>query len=244
MPALTPLDLLAVWEDGAGLPAAERAVLLLTRTAPLEASGEDVWALPLGERDARLLRLRAQLFGDRLEAWTECPACGERLEFGLSCADLLASPAAAAPDAAARQLVVAGHAVTLRPFDSRDAAAAGACESVDAARTLLLDRGVATIDPPVAASTLPPDARAAIAERMAALDPRADVLLDLTCPACAHAWQSPLDIVSALWSELRGRVQGLLLDVDALARAYGWSERTILDLSDVRRRLYVQMAAS
>jgi len=36
-------------------------------------------------------------------------------------------------------------------------------------------------------------------------------------------------------------VRRLLVEVHALASAYGWSEQEILSLSDARRRLYLEM---
>ena len=47
-----------------------------------------------------------------------------------------------------------------------------------------------------------------------------------------------------LWSELQSRAERLLLDVDALARAYGWTEPEILALSSTRRAAYLQLTGA
>jgi hypothetical protein len=39
-----------------------------------------------------------------------------------------------------------------------------------------------------------------------------------------------------------GRAERLLLDIDTLARNYGWSESEVIALSPTRRAAYVQMA--
>jgi hypothetical protein len=76
------------------------------------------------------------------------------------------------------------------------------------------------------------------------MDPQAEMLLDLSCPTCGHAWQAVFEIVTFLWTEIRVRARRLLREVDALARAYGWAEGDILAMSEARRGLYLQMALS
>jgi hypothetical protein len=78
-------------------------------------------------------------------------------------------------------------------------------------------------------------------KRMGEADPQADVAVDLTCPCCQHQWQRNFDIVSYLWTELRGWAEQLLREVHLLASAYGWSESEILQLSAARRRRYLEM---
>ena len=50
------------------------------------------------------------------------------------------------------------------------------------------------------------------------------------------------DIATVLWTELAGLARSLIEEVDALASAYGWSEREILALSGRRRRAYLELA--
>jgi hypothetical protein len=45
--------------------------------------------MPVGTRDAALLRIRRRLFGDRIEGVTSCNACAEELDVTLSVAALL-----------------------------------------------------------------------------------------------------------------------------------------------------------
>ncbi len=82
---------------------------------------------------------------------------------------------------------------------------------------------------------------AAVEDRIAALDPQADIQLALSRPACGHRWQAAFDILSFLWTELGEWAARTLRDVHRLALAYGWSERDILALSPVRRRHYLGM---
>jgi hypothetical protein len=67
------------------------------------------------------------------------------------------------------------------------------------------------------------------------------VSFDLACPACGHAWHSTFDVGEALWAEVQRAAEQSLLEVDALARAYGWTEAEVMALSPVRRAAYLQL---
>jgi hypothetical protein len=81
---------------------------------------------------------------------------------------------------------------------------------------------------------------AEMARVLDAADPCMDFGIDLICPACTHAWAASFDVPRFLWEEIETRARRLLDEVHALARSYGWSERQILDLSDVRRGAYLE----
>jgi hypothetical protein len=91
---------------------------------------------------------------------------------------------------------------------------------------------------------VPPELRDGIEDALAAADPRAGVQLALTCPACAHEWLLRFDAISFLWSDVTAGAERVLADVDALARAYGWSESEILAMSARRRAMYVERIGS
>lgn len=88
---------------------------------------------------------------------------------------------------------------------------------------------------------LPATVAAAVVQRMAELDPQADVQFDLCCPQCGHRWNVPLDIVSFFWTELQALAVRLLREVHDLATAYGWSEAEILSLTPRRRQAYLEL---
>src|SRR5690606_9848178 len=118
---------------------------------------------------------------------------------------------------------------------------------VGEARATLLTRCVLSAADPdgraVEPGALPGSVARAVSEAMAALDPQAELLLDLVCPECGHTWQSQLDIANVLWAEIRAQARRLLLEVDQLARAYGWTEDEILRLSAARRATYLELVA-
>lgn len=125
-----------------------------------------------------------------------------------------------------------------------DAAAAPAPDGGGEPRHELLRRAVTSAEregEAVEAGELPPAVAAAVAEALAELDPLAEVLLDLGCPACGRAWQGRLDVALSLTRSLDAAAGTLLAEVHALARDYGWSEAAILALSPARRRTYLEI---
>ena len=242
MRPLSAHDLLRVWEVGEDQHPLDRALTLLAAACP-EQTWDELAALNIGQRDARLLTLRERSSGPRLNSLAECPRCAERLEFDVEVADLRV---AAEPDAEeeARELVTDGLVLRFRLPNSRDLAAVLGCQDVAAARSLLVQRCVleASRDgASVVGSGLPAEAIAKLAERMAECDPQAEVLLDFRCPVCGHGWQALFDIVAFFWDEIAARAKRLLREVHTLARAYGWREADILSMSARRRRFYLEM---
>jgi len=195
------------------------------------ADADDVASLPVGRRDARLLGVHAAIGRAALEATAACPGCGTAAEFALDVEALLArADEASEPEA----LELDGQVVAWRSPDSRDVAAASlAPDAVEAERALLARC--------VGASALTDEQRRAVTAAMADADPLAEVLIDMACPACGEPFVADLDVAQFVWAEVRARALGLLRDVDALARAYGWTEEQVLALGDTRRGAYLEL---
>jgi hypothetical protein len=88
---------------------------------------------------------------------------------------------------------------------------------------------------------LPDEVVQAVAERMEASDPQADVRIALCCPGCGHRWESVFDVLSFFWSEITVWAERTLREVHVLASAYGWREPDVLALGARRRRLYLRL---
>ncbi|MFL6034446.1 MAG: hypothetical protein ACJ74I_05170 [Gaiellaceae bacterium] len=195
------------------------------------ADAEDVPRLPIGRRDARLLGVHAAIAGAALEATAACPACGTAAEFAIAVEALLArANEAREPE----PLEVDGQVVAWRSPDSRDVAAASLAPDAAEAERVLLERCVG-------ASGLTDEQRRAVTTAMADADPLAEVLADMTCPACGEQFVADLDVAQFVWAEVRARALALLRDVDALARAYGWTEEQVLALGETRRGAYLEL---
>jgi hypothetical protein len=243
MPDLSAAATLDLWETGDGLDPVERSLALAAAVDPEPGGSDDLARLPLGRRDARLLRLHTALAGRTLEATAACPSCGEQTEFELDAATLLdrgAGPIAAKP------VEADGFRVVWRPPDSRDVAAAAAAGDTGAAERVLLERCVTAAtgaDGDVDPATLPDAVRDAVSRAMADADPLAEVLVTVACPACEADFVADIEIGGFVWAEVRARAQRLLHEIDVLARVYGWTESEVLALGERRRASYLRLAA-
>lgn len=237
----TSSELLELWERAVASAPAERGDVLLA--AQVESPPTS-----LGAHNAALLDLRARLFGSTQPLSSRCTTCGATTEFSIDCG-LLARALLPADDGEREQRIEAdGYRVDFRlpvVADVRVASAQGDRDGF--VRTLLQrcvtrcerDDGVAC-DP----ESMPESVATAVSQRMESLEPGASVTFDLVCPECGAGWSAPMDCGDVLWSELQVRAERLLLDIDALARAYGWTEPQVLALSPTRRAAYLQLIGS
>ncbi len=239
-------QLLTVWESGLRLTPIERGLRLLASLFP-DASDEDLARITIGQRDAWLLTLRSQLFGEEIASVVACPQCGETLELNFSVSEVRVSRDALPPQHQEVVIHAEGYAVRCRPPTSADLLALAEMAGAANPQRALLDRCIVAIDTDGAVeaapgpSLLPDRLAASLVEQLAQADPQADVQLALVCPACSHPWSAQFDILSFLWSELSDWVQRTLREVHLLATAYGWREADILALSVWRRRWYLQL---
>lgn len=220
--------LLDGWEAVRGEPLPVRAAALaaLASDRPL---GEAMrWSIP--KRDRVLFAFRARVFGDAIDAVTRCPRCDEPLEMLLSLATV--QPRGRGPTGDARTVRLGRRRIRCRLPNTEDLMAVAGLADAAAARAALLERCIESDD-------------GASRERAAALLPAepTDVRLTLTCPACAHAWDTPFDIAAFAWREVDEWAERTLREIHVLARAYGWSEHDILTLGARRRQTYVEMNA-
>jgi hypothetical protein len=243
MRPLSATELLDAWERGLAEEPPARALTLLA--ASTGAARAELARLPVGESDRRLLDLREQTFGPRLEAVAPCPRCGELLEMAFDVGDVRVGPDEARASET-HALAAGGYEVTFRAPTGLDLVAVAPAADAEAARRELFRRCLVAArrdGAEAAAESLPEEVVARVVEAMAQADPQADVELALNCPACGHAWGAALDINSFFWNEINAWAARTLAEVHALARAYGWTEREILSLSAWRRQFYLQMVA-
>lgn len=224
-------DVLALWERAQAADPHAALCAMLAHGFP-DRDPAELAALPPGRQTRLLLDLRARVLGPHVELRAACPACGEPLEADLP--DVRGDE----PPPLPRRLAVphARGELRFRLPTAADIAAVADAPDPDAA---LLARCVHAHPEP-----LPPDLAAAVLDAMAALDPDADVRVALECPACAHAWTAGLDVPAFFRGELTAWTRRFALEVDALARAYGWPEADILAMTPARRQLYLDHAAA
>ena len=234
-------ELIDLWERGWAEHPVDRAlsVLSVCTGEPRDALAR----LSIGARDRELIEVYERLFGPALDAFAQCPACNEPLEYVLSTRDLAASPPSSGPEALC--LTTDDACLTLRLPDSLDLRAINSCTNPELAGRLLAERCIVeakVAGKPVPPNQIPQGLIEPISCALAAADPAAEMLIDLNCIACSHRWQVVLDIERFLWSKISATAKQLLREVHALASAYGWREPDILALSPARRQTYMEMA--
>jgi len=242
MQSLSSEQILAVWETGREQHELDRALTLLAAGSP-ELSREELGALSIGERDARLLRLRALVLGPRAEGFAECPACAARLEFPV---DTAAFALPRNQTAETHEIETEGARIRFRLPTSVDLAEVVATPDPAHGLRRLVERCVIEVRGDVAnhSGELTSEIVEALSRAMLRVDPRAEITLALECPACGQRWQTLFDVAAFFWNELAAQARRLLREIDVIARAYGWSEREILNLSARRRQSYLELVAS
>lgn len=227
MQSLSAIDLLRAWEAGNALNLPQRALILLA-ASHRDTSTDALARLTLGERDARLIDLRAQCFGSAITALAACPSCSEQVEMQFDVAALRA-PAACSDEV----FNLAAGNVRFRAVNSLDVLALMDTPNENPKRALaercVIESAGALTDAQVDA----------IAGALREADSQAEVLIALTCPNCGHAWPALFDIASFFWREIEAWAQRTLDDVHALASAYHWREEDILAMSAWRRQQYL-----
>jgi len=241
MRGLAAGEVLSAWESGRGLGRLEQPVAALCAWMP-ERSPHEVARLPIGDREALLLQLHAATFGPSLQGTAQCPACGEAVEFTLA-VDLLPSVPEHDSSPGMRRLEKDGYVLEYRPPDTADLVAVSSAGDASSARAQLVQRCSRLLACPEGGSRdeLPDGVLAALDAEIAKRQPAGDIEVGLSCPDCATAWNTTLDVGSFVWEEIVAEARRLVFEVDRLARGYGWREADILAMTPARRRTYLEM---
>lgn len=233
-------SMIDIWEAGQDIAPWARALLLL-RAAQPDMDTAALESLPVGERDARLIDLRALIFGNSLSSLARCPECGEQLELSFSVQDVQVD---GPPDTTGFSLRRDGWVIGYRLPSTADFRSLSV--GPDAPRALLAAciGGISRHGKDVPFADLDAETIDMVVADMAEADPRADLKAAMRCPSCAAQWSARFDIVAYLWEELGAWVRRLLADVHVLARHYGWREDDVLALSPWRRQHYIGLVRS
>ena len=242
MRPLSAAQLLDAWERGLSEPTCRRAIPVLAAAYP-EYSPSALAELSIGERDRQLLMLRQWTFGSQLASVANCSSCGEGLEWTMDARDLFVEK----PTETDLSVELERYCVVFRLPNTLDLGAIGSCKDAASARQILLEKCISSArlaGEDVSADALPVAVTNEVISRMAQADPQADIEVELSCPSCGQCWQALFDIESFFWSEISSWAQRILSEVHVLARAYGWSETHILNLSPWRRQAYLNLVGA
>lgn len=241
---LTASQILEVWEQGRAQIPVQRALSLLALALP-DLSPRDLENCGIGRRDRELLALRQRIFGPRITASATCPACGEIVEADFAVSDVLAS--APIDRGEPFRFCTGEFELQFRLPSCGDLVNMDPIASIGQQKKTLLQRCVTEArhkGNELTPDSLPDAVVAALSSHMAEIDPQGDIQLALSCPKCAHRWETAMDIASYLWSEIHAWAVRTLREIHMIATAYGWTEPEILKLSPWRRQAYLEIIQS
>jgi hypothetical protein len=244
MRALTDREILDVWEGGLAVGPARWSPLLLA-AAEATLTGSEFERLTLGQLNRLLLEFQALMFGACAPGFSNCVRCDEPLEFVVPI-DVLLQAGGSRPRGEST-IDVGGYTIEVRPVRWADVVSVEGERKVASVHGWLLRACViaaAYAGRPVSADELPAPIVTKIAATLAESDPLAEILLNVSCPACGYAWQLQLDVARFLWMEFSALAERLLREVHTLARVYGWGEEEILRLSSRRRQSYLELVGA
>jgi hypothetical protein len=243
---LTTVDWLRLWEDALHQDVLHRALVFIS-AGWSELSLESAARLSIGHRNNLLLTMRERTFGSQIHCLTHCPCCKTQIELAFAVNDIRTVTREA--ELMHAVVPIGEWLVHVRAPNSFDLDVAASEVDLPEARLRLLERCIMSVEP--AAQALHanvPDLRTwdtpavdAICSVLEQIDPQALIKLGMNCPACGHAWQTPFDIASFLWTELSAWAQRILREVHVLAASYGWCEADILSMSTTRRNAYLKL---
>jgi hypothetical protein len=205
-----------------------------------------------GDRDYLMLKLREKTLGTKVACVLRCPdqACGQPMDliFDTSAFEFARAPVTRAFFEARFTSGAEGVDVEFRlpTGDDQEALAELFTSDQSAAANELLVRclrrvgSLSPVDPSVVAS-LSEKARSQLEDEMGRLAPRVEIELESQCPECKRAFETPFDLTSYFFDELKTTTGVLEREVHFLAWHYHWSERDILSMTRKKRRRYVAL---
>jgi phage FluMu protein gp41 len=233
------------------LPPALRVTQLIARCierlgSVQPVSVEMVRQLSVGDREALLLHLRRLTLGERISCLLLCPQCQQKMDLDLTIGELLlpAYPYDRRTHAAELSDEANSYRVVFRVPNGADqeAVAEEARQSVDDAEESVLRRCVEEVNGEKV-TELPEAVRRGLPAKMAALDPQAEILLDLTCPECGAGFSTAFDSADYICRELAMEEREFYREVYTLSWHYHWTEEAVLGLSRRKRRIYLDFLA-
>ena len=230
-----------------------RTTVLLARVARFENGSADaattesdntteiVRQLTAGDRVALMLHIRRLTFGDNLQCILSCPGCRESISLDLSVSKFL-QPVNNSHSSSEYNITVDNFALKIRPVTGTDleSLSVNGDDGSNKKADDLVRSCIISSDRPLP-DTLTDDLITVISTKLGELDPQADLILKLACPDCKLSFQTAFNAEDFIFQEISSRQSQLEREVHWLALNYHWSEDSILSLSLVKRKRYVDL---
>jgi hypothetical protein len=222
----------------------------LVALGTLDHINEDiVRSLGVGDREALLLHLRRLTFGDRMQCVLTCPfpECKEKMDLDLNVRDLLLQPYSQNGEWHLARLNDNGHVYDVRfrlPTGADQEAVSGLAQTdLNAASSMLLRNcigGIAREDGSTV-EVISQSLETQLSSMMSDLDPQAELMLNMICPACSKNFSVIFDTASYLSKEMASHMEHIYREVHMLAFYYHWSESDIMAMTQKKRERYLDL---
>jgi hypothetical protein len=231
---LTSAQLIELWNPDGATSAHWRLEPLLAVAAN---PGDDVSADTLGRRNQRLLEFHQSLTSRPMAARSRCTSCGTDNEFVVPVIAILGCP----QPKLETTITLRSQRKQLRfrlptMADVRTVIGVEGGQASAALASACLIAG--------SASGVTSQVIARLDRKLEAIDPASRILLDLDCAECGVSLHIHVDVAELVSSTVDSLVDKALRQVHVLARAYGWSERAILEMPASRRLRYLALATA
>jgi hypothetical protein len=234
MLAFSNSDIIRFWELAKDSHPLDRALLAIA-IASDNNDYDSLAKLNIGQRDILLFNLYQSTFGTTLNGITNCPECNTELQFEMHTTDILKHSYSDIDNGQFTLQLSSEKELTLRLPNSYDLAQAINNPAANPVH-LIIDACVADPNPQITEDDVQE-----ISDAIEQRDPYVNITLDFSCSTCGFHWQSILDILEFLWSEVVVTAKQLLNEVHLIASHYGWSEQEILALRTTRRKHYIDL---
>lgn len=234
-------DLLSVWEYGFNHSLIETNLYLLYLVYP-DFDLNRLASMTIGERDARLIEVRRNLFGPIFNNISNCSVCGQKVEWETTADEIQIQKSNTENPRSSFELKYKEYLIRFRLPNSYDVLELLEDATINnKAQKLIRSCIIESIPSLEPNQKIPVDLENQINHKMEEYDPQANVLMNLTCPECKNKWDVIFDITQYIWAEINDWAIRLMQDVHILASTFGWSEKDILDMSRHRRNIYISM---
>lgn len=236
-----------------GLSPAQRDIVLATqsllRLGPLSpVDKETVCLLSVGDCDTILLHLRRLLYGNKVSAVIDCSnnECNERMDLEINIDNILVPDNENAKEIHEREMSIQKNMYKVK-FRLPTMADLHFISDLSQKRQAkgsdqLMRRCILSIEGNGAkrkSVSILVHLKEKISECMSELDPQAEILYNLICPACSHQFSARFDIGDYLAKEISFELQEVYSDVHILASHYHWDEKDILNMTPSKRNIYL-----
>ena len=227
--------ILDVWDNCVNKGQLYKGVILASLAFP-DKDPSSIMKWSIEKRDAALFHIRKTLFGNQFTNLAHCPQCSQTVEWELSFQQLQIPSILEMPDNVEIAIDIPAYKILVRLPNSNDLLIK---DELQILYSCILNRD--NYEDQNFETGLPDLLVQKINEQFNSSCYASNITYQLNCTDCSHEWQGIFDILSYLWKEIDQWAKGFLQQISLLAKAYGWSETEIINMSKNRRNHYLQL---